>query len=122
MPINLIGITLHPGETPTTPKSFMGGHLQFRGPSATQGYFNNPRDLIYVGKCVIDKRVPEHERMNTSAIAKKIGDKACWFDDNEDLLNRIVQDAKPGDVIIFMSSGSFSGVQHRLLDQLRQRF
>ena len=52
---------------------------------------------------------------------KIIGDKAEAFSDNEDLLKSLVGKVRPNDAIIFMSSGSFSGIQYQLKGQLEKR-
>ena len=76
-------------------------------------------DAIYIGPCSEDQRIPVAERMSTSDLAKDIGAKACAFQSNDDLLNKMIAEIKPGDAIIFMSAGSFSGIQYKLLDALK---
>jgi UDP-N-acetylmuramate: L-alanyl-gamma-D-glutamyl-meso-diaminopimelate ligase len=75
-------------------------------------------DLVYIGPTPDDKKVAAEDRMNTTALAKEIGTKAHSFQSNDDLLKSILKDIKEDDAIIFMSAGSFSGVQHRLLKEL----
>ena len=76
-------------------------------------------DRVLIGHCPVDQRIPEAERMNTKAIAQGIGSKATAFSTNEELLAAVVNEVASGDAVIFMSSGSFSGVQYRLTDQLK---
>lgn len=76
-------------------------------------------DAVYIGPCPEDKRIPAEQRMNTAQLAGEIGRKAAAFQSNEDLLNRMIDSIKPGDAVIFMSAGSFSGIQYRLLDALK---
>lgn len=78
-------------------------------------------DRVYVGKCPVDKRIPESERMNTEILGKKIGGKAQVFSANEEIIDAAISELKPGDSLIFMSSGSFSGVQYKIVDQLKKR-
>jgi UDP-N-acetylmuramate: L-alanyl-gamma-D-glutamyl-meso-diaminopimelate ligase len=59
--------------------------------------------------------------MDTSLLCRKIGGKAHAFNQNQELLTKIVQDAKAGDTILYMSSGSFSGIQHQTVDRLKGR-
>ena len=75
-------------------------------------------DRVLIGQCSVDLRIPEAERMNTAAIAQGIGSKATAFASNEELLNTVTHELHEGDAIIFMSSGSFSGIQYRLGEKL----
>lgn len=77
-------------------------------------------DLIYIGPCPEDKRIPVDQRMNIDDIAQNIGKKAATFPSNDELLSKILTDIKPGDAIIFMSAGSFSGIQYKLIDHLKK--
>ena len=76
-------------------------------------------DRVYIGACPVDQRIPEDERMNTTRLASKIGEKARAFDENTELLNALKEDASDGDTIIFMSSGSFSGIQYDFADFIK---
>ncbi len=75
-------------------------------------------DRVLIGACSVDQRIPADQRMNTSEMARLIGERAQAFADNEALLESLLQQAKPNDAIIFMSSGSFSGIQYRLGERL----
>lgn len=76
-------------------------------------------DEVFIGPAPIDKRIVATERMDVSKLASDIGQSGHGFESNDDLLESLVKTAKIGDVIVFMSSGSFSGVQHKLVDKLR---
>ncbi len=78
-------------------------------------------DLVFIGKCPVDQRIPADQRMNTEEMRGKIGNKARAFADNTELLEALVQEARPGDSILFMSSSSFSGIQHQLCTHLEKR-
>jgi UDP-N-acetylmuramate: L-alanyl-gamma-D-glutamyl-meso-diaminopimelate ligase len=56
--------------------------------------------------------------MNTASIAQGIGKKASAHASNEDLLQQMESELRPGDAVIFMSSSSFSGIQHQLARKL----
>ncbi|MCX6116636.1 MAG: Mur ligase family protein [Proteobacteria bacterium] len=77
-------------------------------------------DRVYIGPSPEDKRIAEDQRMNVKDLAKDIGKKAGAFDSNDDLLNSMCKDILPGDAIIFMSAGSFSGIQYKLIENLRK--
>lgn len=75
-------------------------------------------DQVWLGKCPIDERIPANERMNTATLASKIGPHALYFNSNEELLSHAVEQLQPGAIILFMSPGSFSGIQHLLVEKL----
>lgn len=76
-------------------------------------------DEVFIGPAPVDRRIEVTERMDVQRLASDIGQSGHGFDSNEELLQAIVKNAQSGDVIVFMSSGSFSGVQHKLVDKLR---
>lgn len=78
-------------------------------------------DAVYIGPCPEDKKIPSEQRMNTVELAEEIGKKAAAFQSNDDLLNKMIDDIKAGDAVIFMSAGSFSGIQYKLLDALKAK-
>lgn len=75
-------------------------------------------DAIYIGECPEDKRIPEDKRMSTTKLQQAIGTKARSFPTNKDLLTSLQKDLRPGDSVVFMSSGSFSGIQHVLAQEI----
>jgi len=78
-------------------------------------------DRVFIGACSVDARIPSDERMNTGEMARMIGASAAAFDDNEALLASLLQTAKSHDTILFMSSGSFSGIQYRIGERLSEQ-
>jgi UDP-N-acetylmuramate: L-alanyl-gamma-D-glutamyl-meso-diaminopimelate ligase len=78
-------------------------------------------DLVFLGECPDDKRISDEEKMNTEQLAGAIGSKAGFFIQNSDLLEQLKQEIQPGDAVIFMSSGSFSGVQYQLAEHLEKK-
>lgn len=79
-------------------------------------------DRVLIGECPEDKRIPESQRFSTQRLAKDLGSKAQAFPTNDDLLASLKKELSPGDAVIFMSSGSFSGAQHKLAKELAARF
>ncbi len=71
-------------------------------------------DLVFIGPSPIDQRIVENKRMDTQQMQNAIGNKATSFTSNENLLEAIKKDLQKNDLVIFMSSGSFSGVQYQL--------
>jgi len=78
-------------------------------------------DAVYIGPCPEDKKIPSEQRMNTAELAEEIGKKAAAFQSNDDLLNKMIDNIKTGDAVIFMSAGSFSGIQYKLLEALKAK-
>lgn len=76
-------------------------------------------DLVFIGECPVDQRIAEDKRMNTAQLMASIGTKAKTFTTNAALLDGLKGDLRPGDAVIFMSSGSFSGMQHQLAKDLQ---
>jgi len=75
-------------------------------------------DLAFIGHCPVDERIPVGERMNTKAMQEKVGQSAMSFDDNQKLLEDLHRKARKGDVVVFMSSSSFNGIQHEFAKTL----
>merc|ERR1711879_393814 len=44
-----------------------------------------------------------------------------WFDNGDALIDALFQDWQPGDRVVFMSNGGFSGIPHRFAALLMQR-
>ena len=78
-------------------------------------------DRVLLGECVQDKRIPEEERMNTNQLSDLIGEHSESFDSNDLLYEHAVRKLTKGDAIIFMTPGSFSGVQHKLKKYLEKQ-
>jgi UDP-N-acetylmuramate: L-alanyl-gamma-D-glutamyl-meso-diaminopimelate ligase len=79
-------------------------------------------DIALIGACPEDQRIPIEERMNTKNIAKAIGSTAHCFSKNEDLQSWLLTHLQAADLLVFMSSGSFSGIQHSTLEALLQKY
>jgi len=78
-------------------------------------------DRVFIGECHEDKRIPEASRFNPGELEQAIGPKARAFATNEALVGQLKEELAPGDAVIFMSSGSFSGAQHELARALQAR-
>lgn len=75
-------------------------------------------DEILLGKVPEDMRMSKDEVLDGAAVASACGKNAKYFDDNEKLLLTLKQHVRPGDTIVFMSSGSFDGIPHRFAKEL----
>lgn len=76
-------------------------------------------DLVLIGACPVDSRIAPNEQMNIFKLAERVGDNALAFKENNDLYAWLLSHIQPGDSIIFMSSGSFSGIHHSLAQDLQ---
>lgn len=62
--------------------------------------------------------VPESERLDVARIAAAIGPAASAAPSVDAILDQLVQNAQPGDVIALLSNGAFGGIHQRLLEAL----
>ena len=82
--------------------------------------FDEADQVIFAAMHRPDK-VPESERMSIPNIINALherGISARSVSQNEDLLSYLPTEAKPGDVFIFMSNGSFDGIPGRFVEAL----
>jgi len=65
--------------------------------------------------------IPEGERLDTTELADAIAERgpvAVACDSNEDLLATMLNNARPGDIVLFMSNGPFENLKDRFLAAL----
>ena len=62
--------------------------------------------------------VPEPERLDVAQVAREIGDGASAAATVDDIIDTIVREARPGDVVALLSNGAFGGIHARLLEAL----
>ena len=78
-------------------------------------------ELVFLGKVSVDKRISQEETLDANEVVKLIGTKAQCFLDNSLLLEKLVVEAKPEDVVVFMSSGSFDQLPSRFAEALNSK-
>ncbi|MBX9704013.1 MAG: hypothetical protein K2X39_07645, partial [Silvanigrellaceae bacterium] len=78
-------------------------------------------DLILIGKVAQDLRMKSEEVLNAEEVAHSYGKKACSFVDNLTLLEYLCAQIRPGDTVVFMSSGSFDNLPKRFLEELNKQ-
>jgi UDP-N-acetylmuramate: L-alanyl-gamma-D-glutamyl-meso-diaminopimelate ligase len=81
---------------------------------------------VYLGPVYFKETVPipPSERLDTQALVRAIaasGTEAFACASNDEILERMLVDARPGDVAIFMSNGPFDRLKDRFLAALRAR-
>jgi UDP-N-acetylmuramate-alanine ligase len=68
-------------------------------------------------------RLAPEERLDLAALAAAVtaaGVPATACADNAEVLRRALEEARAGSVLVTMSSGSFEGMPHRLVESLRE--
>ena len=81
---------------------------------------------VYLGPVYFKENDPiaPGERLETAALASAIsarGPLAIACASNDEILERMLADARAGDVALFMSNGPFDGLKERFLGALRER-
>jgi len=81
---------------------------------------------VYLGPVYFKENDPiaVGERLETSALASAIsarGPHALACASNDEILERMIADARAGDVALFMSNGPFDGLKERFLAELQKR-
>ncbi len=59
---------------------------------------------------------------DTAEALAPMGDKARVFNNLDQLVSQLVQDARPGDHVLMMSNGGFGGIHAKLLDTLHHHY
>jgi len=68
--------------------------------------------------------VPEEERLDPRSLVNAIRERekpALYFETIEALIDTVASEAKPGDVLLLMSNGSFGGLPQKLMERLSER-
>jgi UDP-N-acetylmuramate: L-alanyl-gamma-D-glutamyl-meso-diaminopimelate ligase len=81
---------------------------------------------VYLGPVYFKENDPiaPNERLETGALAQAIsarGPNAIACASNDEILDRMIADARTGDVAVFMSNGPFDGLKERFLAALKSR-
>ncbi len=81
-------------------------------------------DAVVIGPVNRAQLLGESERMSPQAIAEstaKLGKPAKAFDSTPELADYLAVQAKPGDMVMIMSNGSFDGLSGKLLEKFKSR-
>jgi UDP-N-acetylmuramate: L-alanyl-gamma-D-glutamyl-meso-diaminopimelate ligase len=62
--------------------------------------------------------IPEHERLDLARVAAEIGPRAAAAPSIDAIVDTVLREARPGDVIALLSNGAFGGLHARLLGEL----
>ena len=78
-------------------------------------------DLICIRQPPLLKKIPVAERFSSEQLVadlKKRGKDAHFFADTDAIVEFLVHQAVPGDLILVMSNGSFDNIHEKLLEKL----
>jgi UDP-N-acetylmuramate: L-alanyl-gamma-D-glutamyl-meso-diaminopimelate ligase len=78
-------------------------------------------DELVVGALFDPERIPREERFDPERLALEVhqsGTPATHIADVDKIIDHVVESARPGDVVIVFSSGSFGGIHDKLLHAL----
>ena len=78
-------------------------------------------DLVCIRKPPLLEKIPADERFSSEELTRDLKDRgkeAHYFPDTETIIDYLVSDAKPDDVILIMSNGGFENIHERLLKRL----
>lgn len=80
-------------------------------------------DLVCIRKPPLLSKIPENQRFSSEKLVTDLirnGIKAFFFDDTEGIIEFLVGEAKPGDLVLVMSNGGFDNIHERLLKAFRE--
>jgi UDP-N-acetylmuramate: L-alanyl-gamma-D-glutamyl-meso-diaminopimelate ligase len=102
------------------PRSLTAARRSFQS-----GYFESlaGADVVMVAPPYHRSRLDASEVMDRTALARALGSRgvvAVMPDEDEDLVERLVEVLKPGDVVIGCSSGAFDAMHRKLIEALRR--
>ena len=78
-------------------------------------------DLICIRKPPLLEKIPVNERFSSEKLVDDLnnrGKNAHYFPDTEAIIDFLVKETRPGDVILIMSNGGFDNIHEKLLDKL----
>ncbi|MCP4683125.1 MAG: UDP-N-acetylmuramate:L-alanyl-gamma-D-glutamyl-meso-diaminopimelate ligase [Desulfobacterales bacterium] len=78
-------------------------------------------DIVMIPEPALIHKIPPGERFSSRRLVKDLqgkGLKALYSPGNDQLLETIVKESRPGDVILIMSNGGFGDIQARVLERL----
>ena len=78
-------------------------------------------DIICIRQPPLLEKIPVEDRFSSEMLVddlKQNGRAAFFFADTDAIIDFIVEEAKPGDIILIMSNGGFDNIHARLLESL----
>ena len=81
----------------------------------------DPADLVCIRKPPLLEKIPEGQRFSSEKLVADIqrrGTLAQYFDDTEAIIDFVLKETAPDDVVLIMSNGGFENIHARLLEAL----
>jgi UDP-N-acetylmuramate: L-alanyl-gamma-D-glutamyl-meso-diaminopimelate ligase len=81
----------------------------------------NEADLICIRKPPLLEKIPVDERFSSEKLVHDLnnrGKDAHYFQDTESIIDFLIKETRPGDVVLIMSNGGFDNIHDRLLKGL----
>ncbi len=78
-------------------------------------------DVVVVGKLYDPSRIPEESRFDAERMALDLhqhGTKSSYIPETADIVAHTVEEVRPGDVVLILSTGTFNGLCDGLIDAL----
>jgi len=78
-------------------------------------------DLICIRQPPQVRKIPAGEKFSSEQLVKDLkqrGKSACFFPDTDTIIDFLVGNARPSDLVLIMSNGGFDNIHQRLLDSL----
>jgi len=80
-----------------------------------------PADRVVIAGLFAPDKIALKDQLDPKLVVERInnnGGNACFIPEMEALVNKVAVECHPKDVLLIMSSGGFSGIHQKLLDQL----
>ena len=80
-----------------------------------------PADLVIIADLFAPDKIDPKDRLNPVLVVENInrnGGDAYFIPDTEALINKLITECRPKDVLLIMSSGGFSGIHQKLIARL----
>ncbi len=81
----------------------------------------DPADLVCIRKPPLLKKIPEGQRFSSARLVadiEKRGTPSHYFEDTDAIIDFLVTETRPDDVVLIMSNGGFDNIHARLLEAL----
>jgi UDP-N-acetylmuramate: L-alanyl-gamma-D-glutamyl-meso-diaminopimelate ligase len=78
-------------------------------------------DIVCVRKPPLLHKIPPEERFSSKKLVedlKRLGQEAFYFPDTDAIIDFLIQESKPGDLILIMSNGGFDNIHEKVLEKL----
>jgi UDP-N-acetylmuramate: L-alanyl-gamma-D-glutamyl-meso-diaminopimelate ligase len=81
-------------------------------------------DLVFVREAPHPEKAPPTDRFSSVKLVSDLNDRgvaAFWGMNAQELLNKLLEQVRPYDVVAVLSNGAFEGIHDRLIAALQER-